>query len=84
MISESLEQAVRELAYSKWELAGCPAGDGIHFWLEAEREVRGAGSTQSVNTPVACEKNLQALVADVVNPPLKLAKPSGGSRRRAS
>jgi hypothetical protein len=26
-------------AYLKWEVAGKPAGDGIPFWLEAEKEL---------------------------------------------
>ncbi len=33
------EEAIRELAYLKWEDAGCPSGDGFDFWLEAERIV---------------------------------------------
>ena len=33
------EDAIRALAHSKWEAAGCPARDGLEFWLEAEREV---------------------------------------------
>ena len=33
------EAAIRAHAHSKWEAAGCPAGDGFDFWLEAEREV---------------------------------------------
>jgi Protein of unknown function (DUF2934) len=33
------EEAIRERAYSKWEEAGRPEGDGIEFWLEAEREL---------------------------------------------
>ncbi len=33
------EAAIRVLAHSKWEAAGCPTGDGSAFWLEAEREV---------------------------------------------
>lgn len=35
------EQAIRELAYARWEAAGRPMGDGVQFWLEAERELRG-------------------------------------------
>ena len=35
-----LEDAIRLRAHSKWEAAGCPAGDGIDFWLEAERELQ--------------------------------------------
>jgi hypothetical protein len=34
------EGAIRVLAHSKWERAGRPSGDGLNFWLEAEREVR--------------------------------------------
>ncbi len=34
------EQMIRDLAYTKWELAGYPASDGVSFWLEAESELR--------------------------------------------
>lgn len=34
------EQNVREAAYLKWVAAGRPAGDGVAFWLQAERERR--------------------------------------------
>lgn len=37
--TDDREVAIRALAHSKWEAAGCPAGDGLEFWLEAEREV---------------------------------------------
>ena len=30
---------VRELAYVKWQQAGCPDCDGIEFWLAAEAEM---------------------------------------------
>ena len=33
------EQMIRELAYSKWESAGYPCGNGVDFWLEAENEL---------------------------------------------
>ena len=36
-----LEDRIRELAYQKWEDAGCPPGDGVGFWLAAEQEVGG-------------------------------------------
>ena len=32
------EETIRQLAYSKWESAGRPLGDGLHFWLAAEAE----------------------------------------------
>lgn len=30
---------IRLRAYLKWESAGKPPGDGVPFWLEAEREL---------------------------------------------
>ena len=32
------EDMVREKAYLLWEEAGRPEGDGVHFWLMAEKE----------------------------------------------
>ena len=32
-------EKIRELAYIKWEAAGCPCGDGVEFWLAAEAEL---------------------------------------------
>jgi hypothetical protein len=31
--------AIRLRAYLKWEAAGMPPGDGLHFWLDAEKEL---------------------------------------------
>ena len=33
------EDEIRALAYRKWNEAGCPIGDGVEFWLSAEREI---------------------------------------------
>ena len=33
------EEAIRSLAHNKWIVAGCPEGDGVDHWLEAEQEV---------------------------------------------
>jgi len=30
---------IRLCAYRKWESAGKPTGNGIQFWLQAEREL---------------------------------------------
>jgi carbon storage regulator len=30
---------IRRCAYRKWDAAGKPRGDGVNFWLEAEREL---------------------------------------------
>jgi hypothetical protein len=38
-VKSVLEQAIRVRAYQIWEAAGRPAGDGVRFWLEAEREL---------------------------------------------
>lgn len=37
--ADTCDEAIRSLAYLNWEAAGCPAGDGVEFWLEAEREI---------------------------------------------
>jgi hypothetical protein len=34
------DEEIRVRAYQKWEAAGRPAGDGMRFWLEAERELK--------------------------------------------
>jgi hypothetical protein len=36
---DAIEESIRVLAYFKWEAAGSPEGDGVDYWLEAEREV---------------------------------------------
>jgi hypothetical protein len=36
------QDEIRLRAYQKWEAAGKPNGDGIEFWLEAERELLAA------------------------------------------
>ena len=35
---KSAKQAVREMAYLKWQAAGCPDNQSLRFWLEAELE----------------------------------------------
>ncbi len=37
---EPCEAEIRILAYHKWVSAGKPEGDGIQFWLEAEKDLR--------------------------------------------
>jgi hypothetical protein len=34
------DDVVRVSAYFKWVAAGRPDGDGVNFWLEAERELQ--------------------------------------------
>lgn len=33
------DEAIRMCAYRKWEAAGRPSGDGVRFWLDAEKEL---------------------------------------------
>jgi hypothetical protein len=33
------QEAVRTRAYSLWQQAGSPEGDGVEFWLLAEQEL---------------------------------------------
>jgi len=34
-----LREDIQLCAFHKWEAAGKPTGDGVQFWLEAEREL---------------------------------------------
>jgi hypothetical protein len=33
---------IRDLAFRKWQAAGCPSAGCAHFWLEAEEELQQA------------------------------------------
>lgn len=37
------DETIRRIAYEKWEAAGCPSGDGVDFWLQAEQECKKNG-----------------------------------------
>lgn len=43
------EDAVREKAYLLWEEAGYPEGDGVEFWVRAERELGVSRQTEEVS-----------------------------------
>jgi hypothetical protein len=47
--TDAHQEAIRLLAHGKWEAAGCPAGDGVDFWLEAEREVNAEQSGSGID-----------------------------------
>jgi hypothetical protein len=40
--TNSVHDAIARRAYFLWEAAGRPPGDGVDFWLQAERELRAA------------------------------------------
>ena len=35
---QAARQQIEQLAYFKWQQAGCPEGADVEYWLEAERE----------------------------------------------
>ncbi len=39
-------EKIRERAYCKWEAAGCPGGNGVEFWLQAESELAAASQSE--------------------------------------
>lgn len=41
VVLEVSPELIRESAFAKWQAAGCPCGNDIEFWLEAEAELRG-------------------------------------------
>jgi len=43
-----LREDIQIRAFHKWEAAGRPAGNGVHFWLEAERELADGGHETSI------------------------------------
>ncbi len=45
-VEDELEkERIRRVAYTRWEAAGHPPGDGVSFWLEAERDLHQVGAT---------------------------------------
>ena len=80
MSCELQQDAIRELAYSKWEQAGCPAGDGIWFWLEAERELTACQACEEEEAKAESMPNsVKSSLKAVDPPPLKVAP----SRKKA-
>ena len=79
MSSELQQDAIRELAYSKWEQAGCPAGDGIWFWLEAERELTARHACEEEAQVESMPNSVKSSLKAADPPPLKVAP----SRKRA-
>jgi hypothetical protein len=39
-VKRTIEQRIRKRAHELWEEAGCPEGQAMHDWHEAERQVR--------------------------------------------
>ena len=84
MSSDSREDVIREMAYAKWEHSGCPSGDGVNFWLEAEQEFAQQQSCDSQPTTPARRGSIKAALVAADPPPLKLTKSAGQTRKKAS
>jgi hypothetical protein len=41
------EHEIRQRAYHLWVCAGCPPGDGVDFWCEAEKRLTEEGQTST-------------------------------------
>jgi len=39
---QATEDELRAIAYAKWQADGCPPGDGLDYWLAAERDLDGS------------------------------------------
>lgn len=80
MTCDSRQNAIRELAYEKWESAGCPPGDGIDFWLNAENELNAASvaDATAANGPIQETKK-----SSIPAPPLKIARVASQARKKA-
>lgn len=75
MSSDSRQNAIREIAYSRWEKAGWPSSDGVEFWLDAEHEFN-----QQLSDPLTdAIQDPSSAASDP--PPLKMAK--ANSRKKA-
>lgn len=83
MSSDSSQDAIRDLAYQKWEQAGCPDGDGVNFWLDAEHDLQSAPSIPTNTDLDATIDELEVSFPENDAPPIKMAKAGGSSRKRA-
>ena len=83
MSNDSREHAIREKAYAKWEEAGCPSGDGMHFWLEAEKEFQSVEAVTAASGTPAPNASAVSSFRAIDPPPLKLNKGSSQSRKKA-
>lgn len=68
--------AVRDLAYAKWEQAGSPPGDGVWFWLEAERELSAVKECESKPKIEPMTNPVKSSMKAVEPAPLKVAATS--------
>lgn len=79
MFDDSRLNTIREMAYAKWELAGRPCGDGVDFWLDAEKDFENLAAADEPNESASGTKPRKSTIPP---PPLKLAKIAGESRKR--
>ena len=83
MTCDSREHAIREMAYAMWEQAGRPSGDGLDFWLQAEKSVQTISSAEKASDIQTSKSPSLTSFRAVDPPPLKIEKASGQSRKKA-
>ena len=74
MTSDLRLQTVQEIAYSKWEQAGWPSGDGVEFWLDAEQEFNNRQPSGQSDKIEPDEQPSNVSLSPSPGPQLKLAK----------
>ena len=52
-VQDGRAAAIAKLAYEKWNARGCPDGDDLRDWYEAEQEVLATAATQPSASPPA-------------------------------
>jgi hypothetical protein len=62
---EALRDKIRELAYFKWEIAGCPPGRDKEFWIEAEKELFGEDPLKDGGYKVKTQENSYVLICPI-------------------
>jgi hypothetical protein len=60
-----MERAIRELAYQKWEEAGCPHGTADAFWLAAQRDIIAVSLSRLATVTVTTEAKPKKVKAAV-------------------
>jgi hypothetical protein len=69
--SNSVDQkSVSLLAYQLWEQSGRPAGQDMHFWLEAEKQLRATITETIPQIPIKAPTAPQPMAASPQKPKL--------------
>jgi hypothetical protein len=72
---------IRERAYQLWEAKGCPAGQDLDLWLEAEAALTKELQAATPAKPAAGPKRRKAAAEPVAVEAAPAAKPAPKARR---